>query len=280
LRTGITTATSGNVLISGVAMAGHDTANPWKAGCLDRWSGGLYVFDIITKREYWEWQDAGLVDIKRIDLKGVQDAYVLSRTSSLRGTRILEVGGGNSRVLAMLSEDERGNECWIADRFEGAGGGPTSNTNPERIRTAKCFVGEFSDELPAGYFDFVISVSVVEHVPTDQLDAFFADSARVLRPGGRIIHAIDLYVYDFDCDHQHRTQNRIRIRAYRSFGDRADLGLRFVEAPQVDEDIFFKCSFASNTDLAMNGWNKLVPSMRPIREIAQSVSIKSEWVKD
>jgi SAM-dependent methyltransferase len=237
------------------------------------------MFDIITKREYWEWQDAGLVDPARIDLKGVQDAYVLSRTDNLRGARILEVGGGNSRVLAALSDELRGNECWNADRFEGAGGGPTRNLNSERIRTAKCFLGEFSDELPSEYFDYVLSVSVVEHVPTVDLEAFFADSARVLRPGGRIIHAIDLYVYDFDSQHQHRAQNRVRIREYRSFGDRPDLRLRFVDEPAVDEDVFFRCSFASNTDLAMNGWNKSVPALRPIREIAQSVSIKAEWAK-
>ena len=143
------------------------------------------MFDIITKQEFWEWQDAGLVDASRIDLKGVQDAYVLSRLSDVRGRRILEVGGGNSRVLTTLTEDERDNECWNADRFEGFGGGPRRSTNTERIRVAYCFLGEFSEELPDEYFDYIISVSVVEHVPTDELGVFMADSRAFYAQAGR-----------------------------------------------------------------------------------------------
>jgi hypothetical protein len=30
------------------------------------------MFDIITKRECWEWIDAGLADPPRMDLKGIQ----------------------------------------------------------------------------------------------------------------------------------------------------------------------------------------------------------------
>lgn len=238
------------------------------------------MFEIITKREFWEWQDGGFVDSKRIDLKGVQDAYILNRLSDARAKRILEVGGGNSRVLAVLSGDDRDNECWNAERFEGVGNGPTQNDNADRIRLANCYVGEFSRELPEAYFDFIVSVSVVEHVPTADLEAFFADSARVLRPGGEMIHAIDLYVYDSDSDAEHRQQTRGRIRSYLSFGDRPDLGLRFTAEPVITDDVHFRCSFATNSDLAMNHWNRLVPALRPMREIAQSVSVKAEWTKN
>jgi len=237
------------------------------------------VFDIITKREYWEWLDAGLADPRRTDLKGIQDAFVLSRLNDVRQRRILEIGGGNSRILAALANSDRSNECWNADKFEGVGQGPTVQRNDSTIRVVPCFVGEFSPELPDGYFDFVVSVSVVEHVPTDELEAFFADSARVLRPGGRIVHAIDLYVYDFDSVAEQRQQTRGRIARYLSLGDRADLRIRFTAAPRVTRDLSFRCSFATNSDLAMNQWNRIVPTLRPIREIAQSVSIKAEWTK-
>lgn len=238
------------------------------------------MFDIITKREYWAWDDAGLVDRKRLDLKGVQDPYVLSRLRDLRGKRILGVGGGNSRVLAALSQEDLGNECWNAERFEGVGGGPKHRTNTNRIRIAECFLGEFDRELPDGYFDYLISVSVVEQVPSDQLERFFADSCRVLRPGGEMIHAIDLYVYDPDADVALRPQHRDRLRRYLSFGDRPDLGLRFLNQPAIDEDVRFRSHYATNTDVAMNQWNRSVPALRPLREIAQSVSIKAEWRKD
>lgn len=237
------------------------------------------MFDIITKREFWEWQDAGLSDRSRVDLKGIQDGYVLSRLDGVRGKRILEVGGGNSRILATLSQPDRANECWNADRFEGVGAGPTKDSNPDTIRVARCFVGEFSAELPSDYFDYITSVSVVEHVPSDALEDFFADSARLLRPGGQIVHAIDLYVYDADSADEHRQKTRSRISKYLSFGDRPDLRLRFTQPPQVTDDVFFRCSYATNSDIAMNQWNRVAPALRSVREIAQSVSIKAEWTR-
>jgi SAM-dependent methyltransferase len=249
----------------------------WPTAERQHWELG--VFDIITKKEYWQWQDAGLVDAKRIDLKGIQDAYILSRLDELRAQRILEIGGGNSRVLSLLSQPHRGNECWNADRFEGVGAGPLEDRNPPSVRVARCFLGEFDRQLPSGYFDFLFSVCVVEHVPTSELEAFMADSARVLRPGGQILHAIDLYVHDSDNRSDHRRQTSERIAWYLSFAARPDLRLRLRTAPAVDEDVAFRCSYASNTDLAMNQWNRVAPALRPIREVAQSVSIKAEWIK-
>ena len=238
------------------------------------------MFDVISKREFWSWHDAGLAETNRIDLKGIQDAYIASRLDDVRGARILEIGGGNSRVLSVLSEPPRGNECWNAERFEGVGGGPLANENDaSRIKLASCFVGEFSSELPDGYFDYVISVSVVEHVATADLEAFFADSARVLRPGGQILHAIDVYLLDHDADLARAEAQRGRIRSYLSFGNRRDLGICFTEAPAIDESVSFRCSYATNADIAMNQWNRLVPDLRPLREIAQSVSLKAEWTR-
>ena len=237
------------------------------------------MFEIITKHEFWEWQDAGLVDSQRIDLKGIQDGYILSRTRDVRGKRILEIGGGNSRILRALAEESRANECWNAERFEGFGNGPRVNANDGRIRHANCFVGEFDPGLPDAYFDLVVSVSVVEHVPNDFLESFFADTARVLRPGGLILHAIDLYLYDDDAAVARDDLTRQRIRAYRAFGDRSDLRIRFSAEPAVDEDASFRCHYASNSDLAMNQWNRSVPELKALREVAQSVSIKAEWTR-
>lgn len=238
------------------------------------------MFDIITKQELWEWTDAGFVDRGRPDLKAVQDAFIISRLRDVANARILEIGGGNSRVLADLSDPVRRNECWNADTFEGVGHGPTENHNRDSIRVANCFLGDFSGDLPDAYFNYVISVSVVEHVPTTDLERFFADSARVLRPGGRLIHAIDLYVYDHDADAATVDVNRERLRRYLQFADRRDLGLRFVDAPQIDEHVAFRGRYATNPDAAMYVWNSVAPRLRPVREIAQSVSIKAEWTKD
>ena len=51
--------------------------------------------------------------------------------------------------------------------------------------------------LPDGSVDLVISKSVLEHVPDRQVASQLADLHRVLRPGGVMIHIIDLH------DHLH-----------------------------------------------------------------------------
>lgn len=43
------------------------------------------------------------------------------------------------------------------------------------------------DDLPEGAFDVLYVVETVEHVLEDDLDGFFADLCRLLRPGGRVI---------------------------------------------------------------------------------------------
>jgi 2-polyprenyl-3-methyl-5-hydroxy-6-metoxy-1,4-benzoquinol methylase len=129
------------------------------------------MFDIIDKVEYFSWLETGIADRSNHTLKGIQDAWVLSRLGDKRGYRICEVGGGNSRVLEKLAAD---NECWNVDRFEGFGGGPIKVTCSKRIKVVRAFMGEFSREVPSKYFDFVLSVSVVEHIPRNALANFFA----------------------------------------------------------------------------------------------------------
>lgn len=238
------------------------------------------MLDIIEKREFWTWLDNGWGNLQSYDLKGIQDAYIISHLHNIRGKRILEVGGGNSRVLKTLAEPERQNECWNAEKFEGFGGGPTQNVNKDNIRSANCFLGEFSAELPDEYFDYVFSVSVIEHVPSDQLDNFFADCARILKVGGLMLHAIDIYIFDADTNVPHREYSRTRLRQYLSFANRPDLGLEMRDAPSIDEDLSFTCRFASNSDQAMNKWNHFAPDLKAVREIAQVVSIKAEWSKN
>lgn len=237
------------------------------------------MFDVIRKAEYWHWQDAGWADPPRHDLKGIQDAYILSRLHDVASSRILEIGGGNSRVLARLSQTGLRNECWNADRFEGVGQGPLNNSNDARIRTVPCFIGDFDETLPTGHFDYVISVSVVEHVPVDRLDDFFADSARLLRTGGILLHAIDLYVFDAGVNNEHRQSAASRLRRYLHVADKSDIPLRLREPAAIDENVHFECAFATNSDNAMNHWNQVVPSLRSTREAAQSVSLKAEWIK-
>ena len=121
-----------------------------------------------------------------------------------------------------------------------------------------CFLGEFSEELPDEYFDYIISVSVVEHVPTDELGAFMADSARVLRPGGRSSTPSTSTSSTKTASTSTATM-RERLRSYLSFADRPNLRLKFTSEPVVSTDVHFRCAYASNSDLR----DEPVESLRP-----------------
>ncbi|SDS27129.1 Methyltransferase domain-containing protein [Opitutus sp. GAS368] len=125
------------------------------------------------------------------DLKVYQDylTYCFIRRNVRPGARILEVGGGDSRILKFFSSEY---ECWNADKCEGLGNGPTKFTSPH-YRIVYDYVGSFNKELPDDYFDFVFSISALEHTPEDQAIRVnvLKDMNRVLKPGGFSFHCFD-----------------------------------------------------------------------------------------
>lgn len=52
-------------------------------------------------------------------------------------------------------------------------------------------------DLPAGSYDAVLSVSVIEHIPDEHIAPLMREIGRLLRPGGRFIATIDLFL---DCE--------------------------------------------------------------------------------
>ena len=126
------------------------------------------------------------------DLKVYQDLLVYSFIiNNLEpNARILEIGGGESRVIANLKDHY---ECWNLDRLRGVGFGPTRLSDTEGFRFVQDDIGNFSTELPDEYFDLVYSISTVEHFSQDEkvCNQILADIQRVLRPGGTSIHCVD-----------------------------------------------------------------------------------------
>ena len=55
-------------------------------------------------------------------------------------------------------------------------------------------LGTFSDELPAGHFDRVFTVSTLEHIPEAARLAVLTDTDRVLALRGVALHSIDVSV--------------------------------------------------------------------------------------
>ncbi len=134
----------------------------------------------------------GPPDPERCDLKVYQDhlARLLLADNLAKGARVLEVGGGDSRVLRHFSSAF---ECWNVDRCEGLGNGPVAFTSPH-FRMVYDYFGSGNPELPAAYFDCVFSISALEHMPDDEAawEGFLADTRRVLKPGGFSLHLFDV----------------------------------------------------------------------------------------
>ena len=239
------------------------------------------MFDFIRKEEYFSWVEEftairdTYASASVHNLKDIQDHYVISRLNQQKNKRILEVGGSDCRVLRNFAAS---NECWNAEKFDGLGMGPKKVIKTPGVKNAFTYLGEFSPELPDGYFDLVFSISVVEHVETPLLKNFFSDIARVLKPGGTTFHAIDAYLFD-RLDVGGPTYTQARLREYLSVPEMTDGALVPCEPAKASTNPFFSCEYATNSDREMMLWNRVVPKLAPMRSVAQSCSLKCEWRK-
>jgi hypothetical protein len=229
------------------------------------------MFDIITKSNYYRWIDQGFGTSPNTSMKKVQDAFILSILSGKRGKRIAEIGGGQSGVLDALSHH---NECWNIDPLEGIGNGPYEYKTRWDIKIIKASAGEFCTEVPSDYFDYVFSISVIEHIKSESLGNFFRDTTRMLKQNGTSIHVIDVYLGD----HVHPRVNP-QVDQYLEITSQKDIGLTLIDPPpNVDSHTTFRSHYASNSDDSIYAWNKLAPgSFCEVRNSCQGVRIKAIW---
>jgi SAM-dependent methyltransferase len=226
----------------------------------------------INKKEYWKAEDDGTVALLPSapfawHLKNIQDAIALSWLKEYKGKDIAEIGGGDSRILNVLSEANRTTNI---DTFEGLGNGPTDKPRVTSYTIVPCLVGAFDKRLADSSFDIVFSISVVEHVPSESLENFHEDCVRILRPGGLLIHLIDLYLRD-SAEQNKSAQDRIaRYLGWFSHPLCTPICEQEILEPH---EVRFSCSFATNPDNVMNRWNKVAPSLASLRADAQSVSL-------
>ena len=229
------------------------------------------MFDIIRKPFLWQAWDQNLdksLEKVTVHLKSIQDLAVFSVLHGLKHKDIAEVGGGVSRVLPFLAKSNR---CTNIEKFGGVGGGPRKEKRIKGVANVHCFLGEYSSDLADASFDAVFSVSVVEHVPNDQLNDFFQDGIRILKPGGLWLHAIDLYLENDASNHQIS-----RYENYKSWVDND----RIVPLGEVfSGPLSFSCDMATNPDDVMYQWGRTAPELTPLRQRAQSVSVIAAGVK-
>lgn len=154
-----------------------------------------------SQRQHFNWFDTNAaklfgcrIDPDICDLKMYQDllCYTFIIDNIPKGSRLLEVGGCDSRVLKALKYDY---ECWNVDKLEGLGSGLTE-VIPDGFRMIKAYMGDFSEDLPDGYFDFVFSISALEHVEESEenFNNICRDMDRVMKSGAFSLHCFDVVV--------------------------------------------------------------------------------------
>lgn len=130
------------------------------------------------------------------DLKVYQDALVYSfiLDNFPSNAKLLEVGGGESRVISALKGKF---EIWNLDKLEGAGFGPKDLISMNGFNLVQDYIGSNNPILPNAYFDFVFSISTIEHIPTSPeiIHNSIKDIQRLLKPGGYSLHCIDALLY-------------------------------------------------------------------------------------
>lgn len=232
------------------------------------------MFDFIRKTELWAALDSGYLDDIQgrhpFHLKTIQDLMVYDRIKDRTDCVIAEIGGGESRILPIMAKR---NTCYNIEKFEGVDGGPTGDIEIQNVEIKRVFVGEFSPELADDSIDVLFSVSVIEHIPDDMVADFFLDCERILKPGGLMVHAIDMYLENepslywcdrFDKYYQAVTKSKVLT----------PLGNINSGPPK------FSCDFATNPDHIMHSWRKIAPSLDELRQVAQSSSLLMVFEKN
>lgn len=171
-------------------MAVQSPSPPSAANISDFSVSRLEHFELFRGRRFQSF-NVGDPDPAICDLKVYQDYLVHSfiEANVPRGSRILEVGGGDSRVLKYFSGEY---ECWNVDKCEGLGNGPRGFTSPH-FKIVYDYLGNDNPELPTAAFDLVFSISALEHTPEDLRirEGIARELQRVLRPGCPSFHLFD-----------------------------------------------------------------------------------------
>ena len=167
-----------------------------------RGSGNYHVEEVslADTRRLIGYQQAGVYGTQ-FNLKGFAYPWVLTSREWSGGERVLDVGAGYSE-LPMHIAGHLGCETWIADDFGQSVDDPfwRRRRDPEehtRAHPEVRFVRErlgnpVQSSLPEAYFDVVYSISTLEHVPVSLLPAVWAHMALLVRPGGEMLHAVDI----------------------------------------------------------------------------------------
>lgn len=149
-----------------------------------------------TVRDFCEGVDwcPALLEYNR-DIKDSQRFWMLKTilATQPRGATLLEIGAGEPIVADILGR--LGYRVIVVDPYEGAANGPLHVEHFRRAYTnVEYRVSWFSADLEGispGSVDCCYSISVIEHIPFDRLEAVVQGMRLLTREGGSTLHAID-----------------------------------------------------------------------------------------
>lgn len=226
------------------------------------------MLTFVNKDLYWAAEDAGVLDLYEMDdwwhIKTIQDAVVLHRYKDITGKHIADIGSSEGRIVRHLAKH---NECDCIDGLVEGTGGVMAMPKIKGARNIVATIGDFSSDVPSDHYDVIYSISVVEHVPEDAIDAFMRDCLRILKPGGEMMHLIDLYVEN------DAPANAVANRRLELYRGAFDIGFEPLGEMLPAGGVRFDCSYATNPDNMMNRWNKSVPELREKRARSQACSL-------
>ena len=179
------------------------------------------------------------------DMKDLQRCWMVKAIlgNVERGSRILEIGAGEPLAAGTLSR--LGYEVTVVDDYQGGGNGPREFKRFQAAYPDLRFVRElFPPSEPLGDdFAAVFSISVLEHVPMDQIENVVeAGHALVAKRGGCSIHAVDHVLSGWGAEEHRAKLDRIVAALGLSEGELAEK----IEEMERDPETYFVSAEAHN----------------------------------
>jgi len=136
-----------------------------------------------------------------LNIKGFDYAWIIDSHTWKHGERVLDVGAGYSE-LPMHLRETYGCEAWVVDDFgmeseekfwkRGKHPQQHANNHPEVNFVLERLGHPSSSSLEPGSFDVIVSASALEHVPPALVEDVWRHMDLLLKPGGKMLHAIDV----------------------------------------------------------------------------------------